>query len=189
MAGAEGDPVHERVQIRRHAPSRSPHRRTSAATGPVVGERVREVRERPCELVVRERPRLERLVARKTRGTTKKTASQASPGASRAYGVDPAIPVQEAPHAPTGRAPSATSRCLVVCERRRVEMVQLRERRFVREDQRVFASPGRSSRSPRGRLSPASDVVHVRRDLRGDRRVVDEVHEGRRGEDAAARSG
>src|SRR6266566_5028065 len=131
--------------------------------------------------------------ARKPSGTTKKTASQAIPGASSRYGVSPRWRWKK-PTASSGDQVLPLRQVLLVVERLVVEQVNAVERLLRREDERVVRD-GRvvllrplAGADHWGDVVDAGDVplrvarLHEALDLR----VVDVVHVDRRGVDVAA---
>src|SRR5919106_521371 len=115
----------------------------------------------------------------------KKTASHANPGPSRRYGVSQRWRWRKS---------------MRLCADYRLELLlvigvvggfgiedeRLRQRLLGREDERALGRLRIELDNLLLRPLDRADVVHPRLDLRRDRRVVDEVHEGRGSEDVAA---
>src|SRR4051812_12132813 len=127
--------------------------------------------------------------ARKPSGTRKNTASHSTPGASSRYGVSCRCRWRYPTAASAGDQVLPGSQVLLVVERVVVEDVDRVDHLLRREDQRVLRDRGVRGNELLLRAGDRADVVDARvarlrvaaLDQRGDLRVVDVVHEHRRG--------
>ena len=154
----------------------------------VVGDRVREVRELPGELEMREQTRLERLVPEEHHWDHEEDPQPENPRREEQVGRDAPMSVEERSHLGDLLALDREPPLLVVGvrEHRRVVLVHLREHVVGRKGERVGCRVGIELRGLVADALDGRDVACPERELRSDLRVVDEVHIRGSGRDASA---